>query len=81
VKQPGIPQAIAAYAIPPHAPPEVAAAKREFDGIAAKWANVKGSYRTPSKPWPSRRKITGGANRGIPGWSVRGTALAITFGQ
>jgi hypothetical protein len=38
----GVPQAITAYAIPPHAPPAVAEAKDEFDSIAARWAGVKG---------------------------------------
>ena len=42
MKQPGLPQAIATYTIPPHAPPEVTEAKAEFDAVAAKWALVKG---------------------------------------
>jgi hypothetical protein len=42
MKHVGVPQAITAYAIPPHAPPEVAEAKDEFDAIAKRWAGVKG---------------------------------------
>ena len=41
MRQPGSPHAIAAYALPPHPPPEVAEAKAEFDSIAARWGNVK----------------------------------------
>jgi hypothetical protein len=42
MRQPGTPQAIATFAIPPHAPPAVAEAKVKFDDIAARWANTKG---------------------------------------
>jgi hypothetical protein len=42
MKHVGVPQAITAYAIPPHAPPAVAEAKSGFDRIAERWASVKG---------------------------------------
>jgi len=42
MRQPGVPHAIGAYAIPPHAPPEVAEAKTEFEPIATRWADMKG---------------------------------------
>jgi hypothetical protein len=42
MRQPGVPYAIAAYTIPPHAPPEVTEAKAEFDAIATRWADTKG---------------------------------------
>lgn len=42
MRYPGHPQAVGTFTIPPHAPPEVTEAKRQFDSIAARWANVKG---------------------------------------
>jgi hypothetical protein len=42
MRYPGVPTAVAAFAIPPHPPEAVAKVKRDFDGVAGRWAAVKG---------------------------------------
>lgn len=42
MRQSGSPTPIAAYTIPPHAPPAVTEAKAEFDAVATRWAETKG---------------------------------------
>jgi len=56
MRQPGVSQAITAYAIPPHAPPEVAEAKSKFDAIATSWADTKGELQDAVEALPAAKE-------------------------